>query len=158
MSDGRNKPAVRVQVYFENPKLETALRREARAAKVPLSRAAERAIQRGLLMRPQADPEDRLLMLDRALRDHMRAQQRDMAIVQELLVELARALFSRLPDIPADEDAVMRAAVEARIERMLDAAAFRLQGGRRVAPMEAAGEIAPAAAEPRAFRAVGSTS
>lgn len=126
MSKGRNPPAVRVQVYFENRKLETALRREARAAKLPLSRAAERAIARGLQVRPQADPEDRLLNLDRALRDHMRAQQRDMAIVEELLVEFARAFFARLPDSPADEDPLLRASVEARIDRMLDAAAFRL--------------------------------
>jgi hypothetical protein len=153
MSNRLNKPAVRVQVYFENSKLETALRREARATKVPLSRAAERAIERGLLRRPQADPEDRLLMLDRALRDHMRAQQRDMAIVQEILVEFARAFFARLPDTPADHDPLMTAAVEARIERMLDAAAFRLQNlGRRAAPAEAPGETAPLA-ESRTFQA-----
>jgi len=60
-----------VQVYFENPKVEQALRREARAARIPLSRAAERAIGRGLVKRPTADPEDRLLKLERSLRDHM---------------------------------------------------------------------------------------
>jgi hypothetical protein len=151
MTDARKQPAARVQVYFENPKLLAALRREARVAKAPLSRAAERAIERGLLKRPQADPEDRLLMLDRALRDHMRSQQRDMAIVQEILVEFARAFFSRLPDTAADHDPLMQAAVEARIERMLDAAAYRLQSfGRR----DAAGPPAPAAVagEPRSFQ------
>lgn len=124
--DGR---AARVQVYFENPKVEVALRREARAAKIPLSRAAERAIERGLVRRPGADPEDRLLRLDRALRDHMRSMARDMAILQELVVELARALFLRLPDSPADEDAVLQAAAAARIERLLDAAAARIAAG-----------------------------
>ncbi len=124
--DGRT---ARVQVYFENPKIETALRREARAAKVPLSRAAERAIERGLVRRPAADAEDRVLRLDYALRDHMRSTQRDMAILQELVVELARALFLRLPDSPADDDALVQAAAAARVERLLDVAAARIATG-----------------------------
>jgi hypothetical protein len=124
-----DKPTPRVQVYFENPKTELALRREARAGKLTLSRAAEQAIARGLIKRPQADPEDRLLNLERGLRDHMRAMARDMTIVQELLVEFARAFFLRLPDTAADEDPLLRAAVEVRIERLLDAAAARIAGG-----------------------------
>jgi hypothetical protein len=135
-----------VQVYFENPKTELALRREARAHRVTLSRAAEQAIARGLQRRPTADPEDRVASLDRALRDHMRAMARDMTIVQELLVEFARAFFARLPDTTADQDPVLRAAVEARIERLLDAAASRI----------AAGGTRPndeAPAEPRSFSA-----
>ena len=123
------KPTPRVQVYFENPKTELALRREARAHRITLSRAAEQAISRGLLRRPTADPEDRVLALDRALRDHMRATARDMTIVQELLVEFARAFFSRLPDTAADQDPVLRAAVEVRIGRLLDAAAARIAAG-----------------------------
>jgi len=123
------RPTPRVQVYFENPKTELALRREARASKLTLSRAAEQAIARGLLRRPQADPEDRLLSLDRSLRDHMRATARDMTIIQELLVEFARAFFARLPDTSADQDPLLRAAVEARIERLLDAAAARIVAG-----------------------------
>lgn len=110
-------------------------RREARAGRMTLSRAAEQAIARGLLRRPAADPEDRLLALDRALRDHIRSTARDMTIVQEVLVEFARAFFSRLPDTPADQDPLLRAAVEARIERLLDAAAARIvAGGTRSAP------------------------
>jgi hypothetical protein len=124
-----DKPTPRVQVYFENPKVELALRREARAGKLTLSRAAEQAIARGLHKRPQADPEDRLLNLERGLRDHMRAMARDMTIVQELLVEFARAFFARLPDTTADHDPLLRAAVEARIERLLDAAAARIAAG-----------------------------
>lgn len=129
MARADDKPTPRVQVYFENPKTETALRREARAQKLTLSRAAERAIARGLLKRPQADPEDRLFNLERALRDHMRAMARDMTITQELLVEFARAFFCRLPDTPADEDRLLKAAVEARIERLLDAVAARIVAG-----------------------------
>ena len=117
------RPTPRVQVYFENPKTEIALRREARAGKLTVSRAAEQAIARGLNRRPAADPEDRLLTLERSLRDHMRSMARDMTIVQEVLVEFARAFFARLPDCAADDDPLQRAAVEARIERLLDAAA-----------------------------------
>lgn len=129
MASADPKPTPRVQVYFENPKTELALRREARANRVTLSRAAEQAIARGLQRRPAADPEDRLLSLDRALRDHMRATARDMTIVQEVLVEFARAFFARLPDTAADQDPLLRAAVEARIERLLDAAAARIVAG-----------------------------
>jgi hypothetical protein len=129
MAKADDRPTPRVQVYFENPKTELALRREARANRMTLSRAAEQAIARGLQRRPAADPEDRVLALDRALRDHMRAMARDMTIVQELLVEFARAFFSRLPDTAADQDPVLRAAVEARIERLLDAAAARIGAG-----------------------------
>jgi hypothetical protein len=133
-----DQPTARVQVYFENPKVETALRREARAARIPLSRAAERAIERGLAKRPSADPEDRLLNLERGFRDHMRNTARDMSIVQELLVELARTILLRLPDSPADHDPLHQAAAQARIEQMLDAAAGRI----------AAGGLAPRAARP----------
>jgi len=130
MASRDERPTPRVQVYFENPKTEVALRREARTGRLTLSRAAEQAIARGLHRRPAADPEDRLLALDRALRDHMRATARDMTIVQELLVEFARAFFSRLPDTAADHDPLLRAAVEARIERLLDATAARIVAGR----------------------------
>lgn len=142
-----DRPTPRVQVYFENPKTEVALRREARANRTTLSRAAEQAIARGLQRRPTADPEDRMLALDRDLRDHMRATARDMTIVQELLVEFARAFFTRLPDTTADQDPLLRAAVEARIERLLDAAAARIAagGGRASDPS--------VPAEPRAFAA-----
>lgn len=139
-----DRPTPRVQVYFENPKTELALRREARAGRLTLSRAAEQAIARGLLRRPNADPEDRLQSLDRALRDHMRATQRDMTIVQELLVEFARAFFSRLPETPADQDPLLRASVEARIEKLLDAAAARIASSARA--VEEARR-----AEPRSF-------
>lgn len=139
MANPGERPTPRVQVYFENSKVELALRREARAARLTLSRAAEHAIARGLHKRPHADPEDRLLNLDRALRDHMRAMARDMTIVQELLVEFARAFFTRLPDTMADQDPLLRAAVEARIERLLDAAAARIvAGGTPSAPQDQA--------------------
>lgn len=123
-------PACRVQVYLTDPRVAKALDREARAHQVPLSQAAGRAIARGLVRSPQADPEDRMLQLDRALRDHMRATARDMQIVQELLVEVARAFFLRLPDAVIDDDPTVQAAVDRRIERLLDATAARIVAGR----------------------------
>ncbi|WAC61373.1 hypothetical protein [Brevundimonas sp. SL130] len=122
-------PACRVQVYLTDPKVAGALNREARTGRIPLSQAAGRAISRGLKTSPQADPEDRLLRLERSLRDHMRAAARDMQIVQELLIEVARAFFLRLPDGIVDEDPTVQAAVEARIERLLDATAARIVAG-----------------------------
>jgi hypothetical protein len=47
----------------------------------------------------------------------MRSTARDMVILQELLMEFARAFFSRLPDSPADDDPDLRAAVEATLTR-----------------------------------------
>ncbi|MBB5745720.1 hypothetical protein [Brevundimonas variabilis] len=120
----------RVQVYLNDPKIVTGLNREARSGRMPLSQAAGRAIARGLQKSPHADPEDRLLRLEHALRDHMRSTARDMQIVQELLVEVARAFFLRLPDAVIDEDPTVQAAVDRRIERLLDATAARIVAGR----------------------------
>ncbi|MFA4952499.1 hypothetical protein [Brevundimonas sp.] len=124
-------PASRVQVYLTDQKLFAALNREARAARVPLSQAAGQAISRGLLRNPRADPEDRMQNLERSLRDHMRSTARDMQIVQELLIEVARAFFLRLPDVIADQDPTVQAAIDIRIERLLDATAARIVAGTR---------------------------
>ncbi|WP_313103809.1 hypothetical protein [Brevundimonas sp.] len=122
----RSGETCRVQVYLTDPKVVTGLNREARAGRMALSQAAGRAIARGLQHSPRADPEDRLLTLETAFRDHMRAAGRDMQIVQELLVELARAFFRRLPDEDEAPDATIQAAVERRIDQMLDDTAARL--------------------------------
>lgn len=126
----RSLSTCRVQVYLNDAKVMTSLNREARAGKIPLSQAAGRAIARGLQKSPQADPDDRLLTLEQSLRGHMRATARDMQIVQELLIEVARAFFLRLPDAVVDQDPTVQAAVERRIERMLDATAARIVAGR----------------------------
>lgn len=126
----RTEPrTARVQVYLTDPKLVSALNREARQGRLPLSQAAGRAIARGLQRSNQPDADDRLLFLDRALRDHMRSTARDVQIIQELLVELARAFFLRLPDAVIDNDPTVQAAVERRIERLLDATAERIVAG-----------------------------
>lgn len=121
--------STRIQVYLSDPRLIEALQRDARLAGQSLSQAAGRAVARGLARTVAADPDDRLAALERALRDHMRSNQRDMQIVQELVVEIARAFFLRLPDAAIDEDPVMLASVERRIERLLDATAARLIRG-----------------------------
>ncbi|WP_313015318.1 hypothetical protein [Brevundimonas sp.] len=103
-----------------------ALQREARSANIPISQAAGRSLAKGLARSLPADPDDRLLQLDRALRDHMRSTARDVQIIQELVIEVARAFFMRLPDAITDQDPVARAAVDRRIERLLDDTAARL--------------------------------
>lgn len=141
---GRQAATCRVQVYLTDAKIAAGLNREAKAARIPLSQAAGRAIARGLIRSPQADPEDRLLSLERSLRDHMRSTARDMQIVQELLVEVARAFFLRLPDALIDEDPTVQAAVDRRIELLLDATAARIVAG-------GSGRAETAAAEERSF-------
>lgn len=126
----REATTCRVQVYVSDPKVLAGLNREARTGRMPLSQAAARAIARGLQKSPQADPEDRLLNLERSLRDHMKSTARDMQIVQELLIEVARAFFLRLPDAVVDQDPTVQAAVDRRIERLLDATAARIVAGR----------------------------
>jgi hypothetical protein len=121
--------ACRVQVYLSDPKLVTGLNKEARASRISVSQAAGHAIARGLQTNPHVDPDDRLQSLEQSLRGHMRTTSRDMQILQELVVEVARALFVRLPDATADQDPTVQAAVERRIERMLDDTAARIVGG-----------------------------
>ncbi len=60
----------------------------------------------------------------------MRATARDMQILQELLIEVARAFFPTLPEGFADQDPTVQAAVDRRIERLLDATAARIVAGR----------------------------
>ena len=137
---GRETAATRVQVYLTDPRVIAALTREARGANIPLSQAAGRTLARGLARSIPADPEDRLLQLDRALRDHMRSTARDVQIIQELVIEVARAFFLRLPDAVTDQDPVTRAAVDHRIEKLLDDTAARLIAGSRAQRDEIQGE------------------
>jgi len=128
---GRETGATRVQVYLTDPRVVAALQREARSANIPISQAAGRSLAKGLARSLPADPDDRLLQLDRALRDHMRSTARDVQIIQELVIEVARAFFMRLPDAVTDQDPVARAAVDRRIEQLLDDTAARLISGGR---------------------------
>jgi hypothetical protein len=128
---GRETSATRIQVYLTDPRVVAALQREARSANIPISQAAGRSLAKGLARSLPADPDDRLLQLDRALRDHMRSTARDVQIIQELVIEVARAFFMRLPDAVTDQDPVARAAVDRRIEKLLDDTAARLISGVR---------------------------
>lgn len=133
----------RVQVYLNDPKLVAALNREAKTSKQPLSQAAGRAIARGLRRSVPADPEDRLLALERRFSDHARSTSRDLQILQELQLEMARAFFERLPESYVDREPTVQAAVEQRIDRLLDTVAVRMIRGRTVtqdadAPKQAA--------------------
>jgi hypothetical protein len=145
----RDPKAARVQVYIADPQLLAALEREASAQQSTLSHAAGRAIARGLSRSPTADPDDRLLKLERSLRQHMGATARDMAVVEELVVQLARLLLLRLPETELDRDPLMQASVEARLERLLDDTVFHVvRGGRRAkesAPPQDADGFAEAA-------------
>lgn len=138
----------RVQVYLNDPKVITGLSREARSSRLSVSQAAGHAIARGLQANPRADPDDRLLRLEQSLKGHMRSTRQDMQIIQELVVEVARALFIRLPDAVADQDATVQAAVDRRIERMLDDTAARIVSGRYE------GDASRPEAEERAFGTV----
>lgn len=128
MTGKADRHGARVQVYFHNPKILAALRRSARGEKVSLSRAAERAIERGLVLDDAGDKTN-WPAFERALGDHSRRTTRDIGIVQQLLVEFARAFFLRLPDAPADEDPVIQAVAQARIEGLLSAAVGRIVAG-----------------------------
>lgn len=123
----------RVQVYLNDPKLVAALNREAKTSKQPLSQAAGRAIARGLRRSVPADPEDRLLALERRFSDHARSTSRDLQILQELQLEMARAFFERLPESHVDREPTVQAAVEQRIDRLLDTVAARMIRGRTLA-------------------------
>lgn len=127
----RETATTRIQVYLTDPRIVAALQREARSANIPISQAAGRSLAKGLARSLPADPDDRLLQLDRALRDHMRSTARDIQIIQELVIEVARAFFMRLPDAVTDQDPVTRAAVDRRIEQLLDDTAARLISGGR---------------------------
>ncbi len=131
----------RIQVYLTDGRVAEALQREARLADIPISQAAGRAMARGLARSLRADPDDRLLRLERALRDHMRATARDVQIIQELMVEVARAFFMRLPDAITDQDPVALAAVDRRIERLLDDTASRIIASTRARPAKDTGPL-----------------
>jgi post-segregation antitoxin (ccd killing protein) len=121
--------ATRITVNLLDARTRAILEREAKAAGVSLSRAAERALARGLRT-AVVDPEDWLLALERKLADHMRLTARDLAIGQELTIGLARALYRRLPSEPLDLASGQAEAAEIEVQKLLDDAAGHLIRGR----------------------------
>lgn len=114
----------RVQVYLSDPRVAAALVQEAEAGGLPLSQAAGLAIMRGL--QAESDRSERLARLEIAVDELKRGTSRDIQIVQELLIEIARAVFIRLPDTHLDQDPVVQSAVSLRVDRLLDSAAARI--------------------------------
>lgn len=106
-----------------------ALARESKARGMSLSQVASEAMSRGLRRSPQADPEDRLLNLERRLSDHMRLTARDLQIIEELQFSLARLMLLRLPETELDHDPLNKAAVEKRLKSLLDEVASRISIG-----------------------------
>ncbi len=121
--------AAKITVNLLDRRTRAALEREAKAAGVSMSRAAERALARGLKL-GAAEADDRLLALERRLSDHMRLTARDLAIGQELTIGLARALYQRLPTRREEIASDAIKAAEAEVRRLLDEAAERLVRGR----------------------------
>ena len=91
-------PPSRLQVYLGNDNLGAALEREAKINRISLSQAAALMIARGLKSRISADPNDRLLVLERRLSDHMRLSARDFVIIEEMLFVSLRIMMSRFPE------------------------------------------------------------
>ena len=134
----------RVQVYLSDPRVASALIEEAEAGGLPLSQAAGLAIMRGL--RAECDRNDRLVRLETAVEELRACTGRDVQIVQELLIEIARAVFIRLPDTHLDRDPLVQSAVSLRIDRLLDSAAARImaRSARALAGQETVkGEVHP---------------
>lgn len=147
----RSSAAETVRVQTSLPaKVFRALEREAGVRGLSVSQVAAEALQRGLKGRVQADPEDRLLTLERRLSDHMRLTARDLQIVEELQFAIARVLFTRLPETAHDRDPVLQAAVDARLKKLLDEVASKINAG--PPPSRAVPEIAgsPSAEVPAA--------
>lgn len=120
----------KVQVYLSRPGLGAALAREAGFRKLSLSQAAEAILERGLKGRIEADADDRLLILERRLSDHMRLTARDLFMLEELTFIALRTLISRLPEHPAEQEASYRAGVDMAMEAVLDELSRKVRAGR----------------------------
>lgn len=133
---------VRVQASV-TPECAAALDRHAKLRRSSRSGAVSDVITLGLRGLTRADPEDRLLRLERRLHDHMRLTARDLRIVEEFLLVQIRMLLSRLPETAHDRDPVARAAVEARLHDVIEEVSAQIVAGpRRDAPPPAAAEAA----------------
>ncbi|HEX2562232.1 hypothetical protein [Phenylobacterium sp.] len=126
---------VRVQAFLSEAEVE-ALDREARFRRQSRSQAARQAIARGLSGRIPADPDDRLLNLERRLHTHMRLTVRDLRIIEELVFALTRLILTRLPETADDRDPLLQAAVEVRLQRLLDEVAAKISSGPARPPPE----------------------
>jgi hypothetical protein len=112
-----------------------AIKREAERGHLSLSQAGLKALERGVRRAP-ADVEDRLLQLERSLRDHMRLTARDFALTQELMAGVARLLCERLP--PMGSSALDRRIAERDVEALLARVVREVASGKAKARQDAA--------------------
>lgn len=123
-------PPTKVQVYLTKTELGAALEREAKLRRLSLSQAAEAILARGLKGKIEADPGDRLLMIERRLSDHMRLTARDLFVVEEMLFIALRTIISRLPEHPGEREPDYKAEVAIAMDEMIDELARKVRKGR----------------------------
>jgi hypothetical protein len=123
-------PPTKVQVYLTKVDLGAALEREAKLRRLSLSQAAEAILERGLKGKIDADPGDRLLMIERRLSDHMRLTARDLFVVEEMLFIALRTLMSRLPEHPQEREADYKAEINIAMDEVIDELARKVRQGR----------------------------
>jgi hypothetical protein len=112
-------PPSRLQVYLSDESIGAALDREAKVNRISLSQAAVLMIQRGLKNKISADPNDRLLVLERRLSDHMRLTARDLVIIEEMLFVSLRMMLSRFPEADEERSGPYRASVETSLQVLM---------------------------------------
>ena len=110
------RPFERLTINLPDGPVLGAIKREAERGHLSLSQAGLKALERGVRRAP-ADMEDRLLLLEHSLRDHMRITARDFALTQELMAGVARLLCERLP--PSNQSALDRRIAERDVEALL---------------------------------------
>ena len=123
-------PPTKVQIYLTKTDLGAALEREAKLRRLSLSQAAETILVRGLKGKIDADPGDRLLMIERRLSDHMRLTARDLFVVEEMLFIALRTIISRLPEHPGEREPDYKSEVNIAMDELIDELARKVRRGR----------------------------
>lgn len=121
------RPFERLTINLPDGPVLGAIRREAENGHLSLSQAGLKALERGVRRAP-ADVEERLLKLERSLRDHMRLTARDFALTQELMVGVARIVCERLP--PREQTDLARRLAERDVELLLSRVVQEVASGR----------------------------
>lgn len=123
----KSKPPTRVQIYLAREDIAAALEREARLSGQSLSQAASSILERGLRGQVQADPDDRLLALERRVAEQGRRAARDLIIIEEIVFITLRTIFSRMPETAQEKDPAYRGAVDDLMQGAINEVAERLR-------------------------------
>lgn len=123
----KSRPPTRISVYLTREEIGAALEREAKASGLSLSQTASGILERGLRGRVQADPDDRLLALERRVAEQGRRAARDLIIIEEMLFIALRTLFSRMPEASEELDPAYRGAVDRMMQGAINEVAERLR-------------------------------